>query len=82
MFAQMSRKVEELSRIGEDSKKSTSNSVNKEANKYILIPVRSKIGAEQRSGSVLDPLPLSMSTKKQQSSAVEACMSVFGSSIV
>ena len=34
VFAQMSRKVEELSRIGEDSKKS------------ILIPVRNKIGAE------------------------------------
>ena len=46
VFAQMSRKVEELSRIGEDSKKSTSNSVNKEANKYILIPVRNEIGAE------------------------------------
>ena len=46
VFAQMSRKVEDLSKIGEDSKKSTSNSVNKEANKYILIPVRSKIGSE------------------------------------
>ena len=45
VFAQMSRKVEAPSKISEDSK-STSNPVNKEANKYIVIPVRNKIGAE------------------------------------